>query len=208
MSWPRSITSSPVRAWPGWPEALEDLREAVRWLRRHAEEYDIDSNRIVAIGGSAGGHLAALLGSFSPGSQPERISSHVQAVIDLYGPMDLAELLTRRDLVNEPIRLLLGGDPATIHDRARAASPIQQVTREHSPMLLVHGSEDRWVPPEQSDRMADRLARAGVRCQLITVAGERHGFELQSRYPTNRDLLPDLLAFLESVWQVDLGEHR
>ena len=69
-------------------------------------------------------------------------------------------------------------------------------------MLLIHGSDDRWVPPEQSTAMAKRLESAGVRHRLSIVPGARHGFELTVRHPETRDLVPEILAFLESVWQV------
>jgi dipeptidyl aminopeptidase/acylaminoacyl peptidase len=69
-------------------------------------------------------------------------------------------------------------------------------------MLLVHGTDDRWVSPAQADEMAERLSAAGVFNRLILVPGARHGFEFQIRYPQNRDLLPEVLCFLERVWQV------
>jgi acetyl esterase/lipase len=67
---------------------------------------------------------------------------------------------------------------------------------------------DRWVPFEQSQRMAVSLSQAGVRDRLVLVPGARHGFELLVEFPEIRNLLPEVLAFLDSVWQVHLREHR
>jgi len=193
---------------PSWPGALEDLREAVRWIRRHADEFLVDPDRLVAFGSGSGAHLALLLGTFPPDHEPDGISSRVQAVVGMYGPADLADLVTGRHLSNDPARQLLGQDLPDWWARARAASPLEHVSRDDSPTLLVHGSDDRWVPFEQSQRMAVSLSQAGVPDRLIVVPGARHGFELLVEFPETRDLLPEILAFLDSVWQVHLREHR
>jgi acetyl esterase/lipase len=185
---------------PSWPEALDDLREAVRWIRIHADEYHVDPERIVALGSSAGGHLAALLGTFPPPAQPSGASCRVRAVVNFYGPSDLVALAEGRDLANDPVRLLAGAASAGVRARLREASPIIHVTGDDAPMLLIHGSDDRWVPPEQSRWMAESLARAGVKHQLLLVPGARHGFELVVGAPEKRDLLPEILAFLEKMW--------
>ncbi len=67
-------------------------------------------------------------------------------------------------------------------------------------MLLIHGTDDEWVPPGQSLRMAGVLERAGVASQLIVIDGARHGFETRFEKP-DLDLLPDIVAFLERAWQ-------
>jgi acetyl esterase/lipase len=187
---------------PSWPEVLDDLRESVRWIRLHADEYHVDPERIVAMGSSAGGHLAALLGTLPPTAEPNGVSCRVQAVVNLYGPSDLVELMAGRKLSNDPVRLLIGATLDEGLPRLRQASPMTHVTSDDAPMLLIHGSDDRWIPIEQSQRMAESLARAGVRHRLLAVPGARHGFELMVEFPEKRDLLPEILAFLENVWQV------
>jgi dipeptidyl aminopeptidase/acylaminoacyl peptidase len=92
--------------------------------------------------------------------------------------------------------------------RARAASSLEHVSRDDAPTLLVHGSDDRWVSLEQSRRMAESLSQAGVPGRLVVVEGARHGFELLVQFPETRDLLPEILAFLDSVWQVPLRDDR
>src|SRR5208337_1382290 len=193
---------------PSWPGALEDLREAIRWIRRHADKFLVDPNRLVVFGSGSGAHLALLLGTFPPDHEPGGISSRAQAVVSMYGPADLADLVTGRHLSSDPTRQFLGQDLPDWLARAGAASPLEQVSRDDSPTLLVHGSDDRWVPLEQSQRMAESLAQAGVPDRLVVVPGARHGFELLVEFPETRDLLPEILAFLDSVWRVHLREHR
>jgi acetyl esterase/lipase len=186
---------------PGWPAAIEDLREAVRWTRRRAGELGVDPGRVVALGQSAGGHLAALLGT--TGDEDSR----VQAVVDFYGPSDLERLpLARvRRLRHEPVHAFLGDDPARPSEAAREASPIHRVRGDTAPMLLIHGTSDLWVPLEQSEELAEALQAARVKHRLIRVDGARHGFDAEVREPRHRDLLPEIFAFLESVWNAPRG---
>jgi acetyl esterase/lipase len=185
-----------------WPGALEDLRQAIRWIRSHAEAFKVDPDRIVALGSSAGGHLAALLGTASPDSKPGEVSCRVQAVVSLYGPSDLVALRRARALPDDPLSLFVGALPSEAPAKLDAASPARQVSPDDAPMLLIHGSDDDWVPLSQSEDMALLLERAGVRHRLLIVPGARHGFELVVGSPDSRDLLPEILAFLDSVWQV------
>jgi acetyl esterase/lipase len=193
---------------PGWPGALEDLREAIRWIRRHADQWDVDPDRLVALGSGAGGHLAALLGTCPTKRDAEGTSSRVQAVVSLYGPTDLTQTVSDRRLAHDPVWTFLGRGPVGEESRARAASPISRVGGETAPMLLIHGLDDSWVLPGQSRKMAERLSRAGVMHDLILVPGARHGFEFRIGFPESRDLLPEILAFLETVWQVHLSTVR
>jgi len=191
---------------PSWSGVIDDLREAVRWMRRHASELEIDPDRIVALGQSSGAHLAALLGTLPDKLGTDGVSSRVQAVVSFYGPTDLARLIRTRHLDHEPARILLGNDETSKTEFQ--ASPIHHVTNDDAPMLLLHGSDDKWVRPEQSARMAEALESAGVPHRLIVVDGARHGFEATVNYPVKCDLLPEILAFLESVWNVSIGGTR
>ena len=137
---------------PSWPDALEDLREAVRWIRRNADGYLVDPDRIVAMGSSAGGQLAMLLGTDVAGNQgPGEVSCRVQAVVSLYGPSDLVELHATRRLANDPMLLLINSSSQASAELI-AASPIHQTSRTVAPILMIHGSDDRWVPPRAVDR--------------------------------------------------------
>jgi acetyl esterase/lipase len=194
---------------PSWPVNLEDVREAVRWLRRHARDYDIDATRIAAMGASAGGHLAALLGTFPddlpndgrrpglPESTADTPSARVQAVVDFYGPTDLKMLHGLWPSVSGPVTLMLGGAPQAIPERFVAASPLSHVSRDDAPMLLIHGGKDALVPLQQSEALSRAVDAAGVPHRLVVIERAAHGFGF---LVDGRDLLPDVLAFLESAW--------
>ena len=91
---------------------------------------------------AARAHLALLLGTFPPDHEPADISSRVQAVVSMYGPAELPSLVTGRHLSSDPARQLLGQDPPDWPAGARAASPLEHVSRDDSPTLLAHGSDD------------------------------------------------------------------
>lgn len=182
---------------PSWPENLEDLREAVRWVRRNARAYGVDSRRIVALGASAGGHLAALLGT-DPFAGPESVSSRVSAVVDFYGPTDLKALAASGSRPAGPLRLLIGAGCDELPDRYDAASPITHVSPDDPPTLIFHGTDDALVPVAQSRALANALDAAGVRNRLVVIEHARHGFEL--RVDRERDLVPEIISFLDDSW--------
>jgi acetyl esterase/lipase len=197
---------------PSWPANFEDSREAVRWVRRHASDYGVDPDRIVALGVSAGGHLAALLGTYPEGPvDPNGRSGHpapsattddsarVQAVVDLYGPTDLFASRTTRPLPSNPVTLMLGASLRDMPGRYEAASPVRHASPDDPPMLLIHGRDDRLVPLEQSEALAAALQDAEVFHRLIVVDDAAHGFGFRV---AKRDILPEVLAFLDSVWNV------
>ncbi len=193
---------------PTWPAVVDDVREAVRWVRREAANLQVDPDRIVVMGQSSGAHLAALVATIPEEPNPARVSSRVQGVVSFYGPTDLNRLINFRHLGHEPLRNFLGNSGADFLRLANDASPLNHVSSDDPPMLLLHGSDDLWVPPEQSLLMADALKRAGVPHRLIVIDGARHGFETLFEVPQKRDLLPEILAFLESVWNVSFGAPR
>ncbi len=174
---------------PSWPGNLDDVREAVRWIRRHSSDYGIDPDRLAVLGASAGGHLALMLGAL-----PVDKSSQVNAVIDFYGPTDLRALAALRTPADRALELLLGGSPAMVGVGYDAASPVRHVAAGGPPVLIVHGKDDFLVPLAQSQGLAEALARVGVPHRLITLEGSRHGFGLR---PASKDLVPEILAFLE-----------
>jgi acetyl esterase/lipase len=192
---------------PGWPAALDDLREAVRWIRRHADELAIDPSRIAAFGQSAGGHLATMVGT-SAGLRGPDDEARVQAVISFSGPSDLERLPDDRirSLRHEPVHTFLGPDESRPSEKARDASPIHHVRGDAAPMLLVHGTRDLWVPIAQAEALARALEAAGVRHRLVRVEGARHGFDAVIKDPDlpdprDRDLLrSEIFAFLRNVW--------
>lgn len=159
-----------------FPAQIEDCKCAIRFLRAHAKEYNIDPERIGVWGASAGGHLSALLGTAGDVKELEgkggwqEFSSRVQAVCDLFGPTDI----TRMKHLNEA-KNLVGGDIEKNHDLAVKASPITYVTKDDPPFLILHGTKDKLVPLEQSTLLADKLKETGVPVELVVFEGAGHG---------------------------------
>jgi acetyl esterase/lipase len=175
-----------------FPAQVQDVKAAIRWLRRHAATYSIDPARAVAWGESSGGHLAALVGvscgaaGLEPGQQaPKDASDCVQGAVSWYGTFDLSTIAKQareahtmsRDDRDAPEWQLLGcfADQCS-REQLAAASPIRYVGREDAPMLLVVGNEDSVVPYVQSLQMSAQLDNAGVRAEMVTLAGVDHGF--------------------------------
>ncbi len=180
---------------PSSDRALDDLRDAVRWTRDHASEFGSDPQRVVAFGVSAGGHLAALLGLVSQRLDP---AARVQAVVDLYGPSDLVELLATTPARRDDLQLFLGSTPRDPSPAALSnASPRLLVRSNSPPMFLAHGTDDLWVPPEQSNFLHQALATARVNHQSLLIPHARHGF---GPAIDGRDWTNPLFDFLQSLW--------
>ncbi len=121
-------------------------------------------------------------------------------MIDFYGPTDLATLATQGTGAAMAIHLLLGIDDPGFETRAEAASPIRHLHAGAPPVLLLHGAEDRLVPPSQSTSFAEALQQAGIPHRLTILPGAHHGFGLTVG---PRDLVPEIVEFLEGVWRTD-----
>ena len=151
--------------------AIEDVRNAVLFVKAHAAEYRIDPERIALIGESAGGQLAAMAAlEPAPGAS-------VKAVVGIYAPTDLVSLATDSTFIPAEIRNALHGTPfeSILLARLGQLSPLQNVKPGAPPFLLIHGTSDPLVPFAQSRAMCDRLKAAGGSCVLYPVAGAGHG---------------------------------
>jgi acetyl esterase/lipase len=163
-----------------WPAQVEDLKCAIRFLRAHAQEYNIDPSRIGVWGESAGGHLAAMLGVTGPGDGFEggegysEQSSRVQAVVDMFGPTDLVAMSTEAPQNGLLGYMLLGRKPAV--EQLRSASPLTYASSDDPPFLLLHGEKDDLVPFSHSTAMRDSLTVAGVPATLVPVRNGSHVF--------------------------------
>jgi len=169
-----------------FPAQIEDCKAAIRWLRAHASQYGYEAARIGVWGASAGGHLAALLGTSGGVKDLETQhgyrdqSSRVQAVVDYYGPTDFTQMSKfpskmNHDAPDSPEALLLGGPVQQNKDKAARANPITYVTPDDPPFLIVHGDQDPLVPLNQSELLAAALKKAGVPVQLAVIPGGGHG---------------------------------
>jgi len=170
-----------------FPAQIEDCKAAVRWLRAHADTYGLDPAHCASWGESAGGHLAAMLGtagperSFEVGEYLEH-SSRVQAVLDFFGPTDFAQMDAQRlpdgqihDAPDSPESQLVGGPIQERPAEVTRANPATYVTPEAPPFLIVHGDRDPLVPYGQSLLLVDALRAAGVPVTFYTVVGAGHG---------------------------------
>jgi len=156
------------------PEAVADVRRAVRFIRLNAEKFGIDPIRIGVCGGSAGGHLSLVLGTTADDGDKkakdpvDRTSDRVQAVVAYFPPVDLREWvgkLTDRFPA-------LGFDPKL----AESVSPLLHVSSDDPPTLLIHGDKDTLVKPDNSDRILAAFKKEKVPCDLIVMKGAGHGF--------------------------------
>jgi acetyl esterase/lipase len=170
-----------------FPAQIEDCKAAVRWLRAHAREYRLEPSHFAAWGPSAGGHLAAMLGTtgdtreFDVGANLDQ-SSRVQAVVDYFGPTDFLQMDAHRlpngmvhDPANSPESELIGGAIQENKDKVAKANPITYVTPGDPPFLICHGDQDPLVPHHQSELLKAALKKAGVEVTLYTVKGAGHG---------------------------------
>lgn len=160
-----------------FPIMIEDVKCAVRYLRAYSAEYNINPDRIGAAGGSAGGHLVALLGltgneaGWDEGEFAEQ-SSQVQAVVALSGIHDFTVAMPAdiNNVIYEAFDKFAGNeDPENV-----AASPVTYITPDAPPFLIIHGDNDELVPVEQSEILYAQLTEAGVPSTLIIVEGGNH----------------------------------
>jgi acetyl esterase/lipase len=160
------------------PAAVEDARCAVRWVVQNAKDYNVDINRIVVTGQSAGGHLALMAG-LAPASAgfdrncPAADALKVAAIVNWYGITDFAPL------VDDPARTYamtwIGNQP-NYKQVAAQVSPVTYASRTGlPPVISIHGDADPTVPYEQAPKLIDALKKAGGQAELVTIPGGRHG---------------------------------
>ncbi|WP_206293777.1 alpha/beta hydrolase [Humisphaera borealis] len=171
-----------------FPAQIEDCKAAIRWLRAHAKEHNLDANRFAVWGSSAGGHLVALLGTsgdvkgFDVGPNLDQ-SSRVQAVCDYYGPTDLLQMDAHalnkgraiHNAADSPESRLIGGAIQENKDKVAKANPITYVSKDDPPFLIVHGDQDPTVAHHQSELLYGALKSVGVRVRFHTIEGAGHG---------------------------------
>jgi len=155
------------------PAAVTDALEATAWFFKHARQYHVDPRRIVVTGGSAGGHLALMVG-MTPKSAHLGPVKPVAAVIDGYGITDAIELLAGPNHQSWANDWIPAG-PACV-ELARKVSPLTYIRHDLPPILIAQGAEDHTVPVEQSIRLHNALDLDGVPNQIEIVPGAKHGF--------------------------------
>ena len=180
-----------------FPAQVEDCKCAVRWMRAHADELQVDPKRIGAVGGSAGAHLAMMLGVMDQddglegeGGWPEE-SSKVQAVVSYVGPVNLVGEFSQAS--QGILKNFLGGPMDERLELYRRASPITYVNSGDAPMLLYAGTKDQLVPYDQAFQMTKAMTDAGIAGRVEFLIGENHGFNGKEMTRTLRDMM----AFLD-----------
>ncbi len=164
-----------------FPAHIEDAKAAIRFLRAHTKEYAIDPDNIGVVGFSAGGHLAALLGTtdksagFDVGANTEQ-SSAVKCVVDFFGPSDLSLYAATPGVERAFMLPLLGGTFAKQPELFTKASPLEYVSKSSVPFLIIHGTADFVVPYLHSKRLYQKLCAAGVECELVPMRNMSHGW--------------------------------
>ena len=173
-----------------FPAQVHDLKAAIRYLRATAEQNGIDGKRIAVSGGSAGGHLAALVGVTNGSKEHEGdvgehdgVSSDVQATVVFYGASNLTSILAQSTPhglnMREPaLTLLFGGKPEEKQDLARLASPVFFVDPRDPPLLVFHGDQDPQMPINQAHELVGAFKKHGVPVTFEVVYGGAHGGKL------------------------------
>lgn len=169
-----------------WPAALEDIRAALRWLRRESARYNLDPSRIGVMGESAGGHLASMAALTADPASPD--AEPVRAACVWYPPSDFSAFLRAdsRTASVSPELLLLGDMPGGTEEAARHASPVFAVSSGAPPFLILHGNADTVVPFGQGLALHDALEQAGADVTLVEIGDAGHA---------------DLRFFQDSVWE-------
>lgn len=163
------------------PAAVEDCRLALRWVHKNAKEYGFDTTRIVITGGSAGGHLALMTGMLHPEDgfdapkewDTQQLNLKVAAVVNFFGITDVADLLSGPN--RQEYALSWIGYQENGVSVAKRVSPLTYVRMGLPPILTIHGDKDPLVPYSHAVQLHEALTKSGIRNELLTIPGGRHG---------------------------------
>ena len=189
-----------------FPDHLIDLKAGLAWIREHAAEYDIDPDFIAVTGGSAGGHLAALMAltANDPEYQPgfENADTSLQAAVPIYGVYDFTSRLGinrlpfwYRRLEQQIMKAFQSEEP----EKFRRASPIDRVHPGAPPFFIIHGDRDTLAPVEEARYFADELRQRSKSPVIYAeLAGAQHAFDLFCS-PRTAHMLVAVLKFLDAT---------
>jgi acetyl esterase/lipase len=190
-----------------WPAQIEDVKCSIRYLRAYAKVLHIDPHHIGAWGHSAGGHLAALLGTAGRSAGWDtgaylKYPSTVEAVADLSGPANLVTMSTEGAsgaVQHNFIKLLGPVPPEQLQEEMKAASPVTYASPEDPPFLIIHGELDGIVHPSQSQELTTALEAAGVPVNLVIVKGGGHTLDEPGAQPNSEEITKLVVDFFVST---------
>lgn len=167
-----------------FPAQIQDCNAALRFILSHAAEYGLDGRRFVVGGGSAGGHLALLLGLArqQPGFGADPAIKPA-AIIDFFGPADFSKMMGDLQAIHstngiqvfqDAVPKLLGVPLKDAEDKEKIASPVTYVASNNPPVLILQGGSDDLVPASQSRDLHAALDKAGVMNRYVEVPGAGH----------------------------------
>jgi len=158
-----------------YPACIEDLESAVKWVKAHAREYNIDPNRLALIGESAGGMMVDMVAARATAEKPE---TRVAAVVAFYAPCDLVADALSKGGAKDSQQKLLGIPAGPIDEKTTKilhdASPTTYIHKDMPPFLLLHGTADTGVSHELSVEWQAKMKELGVPCELISIPGGPH----------------------------------
>ena len=194
-----------------YPDHLVDVKTAITWIRERADQYGIDPDRIAVTGGSAGGHLAALVGltAGDPDFQPgfENADTSVIASVPFYAPFDLTDSAGHHgpEFVRFLERYVLGGRFDDHPERFISYSPYERIHADAPPFFVLHGDLDTLVPVADARRFVARL-RAVSRAPVAyaEIPGAQHAFEVFHSPRTNQ-AIESVRVFLDHVAAGQIG---
>ena len=175
-----------------YPAQLTDVKAAIRYLKAHSKRYNIDAERFGVMGESAGGYLTAMTALVSDPAydvgEYTGYSSRVQAACPWYPPTDVScfPYQSEADAAAAPESLLLGKNAMVYKDEAIKICPVNYVTKDAPPFMIIHGTKDGTVPFEQGEMLHDKLEEAGCDVRLIAIDGADHA---------------DIQFFQKETWQ-------
>lgn len=152
------------------PAAVIDSLKATKWFVDHADKYNMDTNRLVSTGASAGGHLALMMGMVTPEADLGPVVK-IAAIVNCYGPTDVADLLVRKTsfavqwLPEQPGR----------EELAKKLSPMTYIRKDLPPVFTIQGEVDTTVPVTQGTKLNWALKQAGVDSEMVEIPGAGHG---------------------------------
>jgi acetyl esterase/lipase len=174
-----------------FPTQENDVKSALNFIVGKASEYIFNTNKLTLLGASAGGHLALL-------QAYKNASPKVTAVVDLFGPTDMPAMYSfyASSPVNQlALQLLLNGTPSTNAALYQSSSPVNFVTAQSQPTLILHGTADPIVPISQSTALKTKLETTGVYTKMVSYAGAGHG---DWNTATFADAYVQIVSFLQA----------